>query len=93
MAEVFGEASFLLAQPAPRQTTRRDMGYFFPPIQRVDGQVIPATQARVTIQGNSWQQWSRHYTSANPWVAGKYNVFTHYQLTQAWLDREAIKGK
>lgn len=92
-AFVARKTSVAIRVPSGYPTTALDMGYFFPPIQRVDGQVIPATQARVTIQGNSWQQWSRHYTSANPWVAGKYNVFTHYQLTQAWLDREAIKGK
>jgi len=74
-------------------TTALDMAYFFPPIQRVNGQAIPCTQTHVAIQGTSWQQWSRHYTPANPWMPSKYNVFTHFQLTQAWLDREAAKGK
>lgn len=70
-----------------------DMAYFHPLVRRVDGQSIPCTQATTQIEGASWQRWSRHYTATNPWRPAEYNVFTHYLLTQAWLEREAKRGK
>ena len=70
-----------------------DMAYFHPPVQRVDGLPIPCTEATIQIEGTSWQRWSRHYTGTNPWKPAEYNVFTHYLLTQTWLEREVKRGK
>lgn len=69
-----------------------DMAYFHPPVERVDRKTIPATEAMVSIQGTTWQRWSRHYTSKNPWKAGVYNTFTHYLLSLSWLERESKKS-
>lgn len=40
-----------------------DMFWFSPPISRVDGATIPATQVTEQHVGRSWQRWSRHIGS------------------------------
>lgn len=65
-----------------------DMVYFHPPLKRSDGQVIRATEATQLIQGVSYQRWSRHRTSQNPWTPGTDNLETHVILIEDWLDRE-----
>jgi hypothetical protein len=70
-----------------------DMAYFNPAIRRMDGGTIRCTDASMNIDGLHWQRWSRHYTAANPWKVGEYNILTHYLLCLSWLDREARKGK
>lgn len=71
--------------------TEIDMAYFFPPLQRCDGKPIPATNAEQTIDGKSFQRWSRHRTSANPWIIGVDNIGTHVILIEDWLTREFDK--
>ena len=73
--------------------TGLDMAYFNPAIRRVDGNSIPCTEAGKNIDGLHWQRWSRHYTAANPWKIGEYNILTHYLLCLSWLNREARRGK
>ena len=68
-----------------------DMVYFHPAIMRMDGVVIPATQASVSVDGKQWQRWSRHYTSANPWCPGDYNVITHLNLARTWVEAAILK--
>jgi hypothetical protein len=68
-----------------------DMVYFHPAIARIDGRVIPGTQALVPIDGKQWQRWSRHYTAANPWHPGEYNVVTHLNLARTWVEAAAAK--
>lgn len=68
-----------------------DMAYFYPAIERIDGRVIPATQAFVSIDGKQWQRWSRHYTAANPWRPGEYNVVTHLNLAGTWIEAAISK--
>ena len=46
-----------------------DMIYLHPPLQRSDGQAIPAVSTCL-LDGTTYQQWSRHYTPANPWRIG-----------------------
>lgn len=65
-----------------------DMAYFQPPVLRRDGRKIPNTEQSATIDGGSWQRWSRHYTPTNPWKSGEYNVMTHFHLVRSWIDRE-----
>lgn len=66
-----------------------DMIYFNPPVVRADGREIPATQASVSIDERRWQRWSRHYSPANPWKLGEYNVVTHLHLARTWLEAAA----
>ncbi|TLD71361.1 hypothetical protein FEM03_07470 [Phragmitibacter flavus] len=72
--------------------TALDMAYFHPPVRRKDGRPINCTEGTAGIRAKSWQQWSRHYSSANPWKPGEFNVLTHYLLSLAWLEREAAKA-
>lgn len=65
-----------------------DMAYFFPAVIRTDGKPIGATESMQSIDGQSYQRWSRHYTSANPWVPGEFSVLTHLALVRHWLERE-----
>jgi hypothetical protein len=67
------------------------MVYFFPALVRIDGIPIGATQALQQIDGKSFQRWSRHRTSQNPWKIGHDNLGTHITLIEDWLEREFRK--
>src|SRR4051812_46488219 len=43
-----------------------DMIYVSPPLKRNDGVAIAAV-SEFLLDGATYQQWSRHYTAANPW--------------------------
>ena len=73
-------------------TEQLDMVYFFPPVARVDGKKIGATEATQNIDGRVFQRWSRHYTPQNPWVPGEFSVLTHLALVREWLEREFLKA-
>ena len=70
-----------------------DMAFFHPPVVRKDGKSIPNANASITVDGKTWQRWSRHYTAANPWKPGEYNLLTHLQLVRAWLEREVQRHR
>jgi hypothetical protein len=55
------EVDLLLRLPPGFPDAPPDMWWFDPPVQRADGQVIPATQITETHVGRSWQRWSRHF--------------------------------
>jgi len=71
--------------------TALDMVYFCPALLRRDGQPIGATQAVQSLDGKSFQRWSRHRTSQNPWKPGRDNLGTHVILIEDWLAREFEK--
>lgn len=71
--------------------TQIDMAYFDPPLRRQDGKGIPATESTETIDGKSFQRWSRHRTGANPWRPGIDDISTHLAQVQHWLIREFSK--
>lgn len=67
-----------------------DMAYFYPAIQRVSGQDIPATGPHA-LDGRQWQRWSRHRTTANPWVPGEDSLATHIAYIESFLVDEFRK--
>jgi len=67
-----------------------DMAYFFPNLQRLDGQTINATCLQ-SIDGKHYQRWSRHRTSNNPWREGVDDLSTHFALVSFWFEQEFIK--
>lgn len=71
--------------------TQIDMVYFRPALQRKDAKPI-ANLSQQSICGESWQQWSRHRTAANPWRPGVDNVASHLGLVDDWLRREFEKA-
>jgi len=65
-----------------------DMAYFNPSLLKKDGSSIKATEAIITIDGKTWQRWSRHRTAQNPWQPGIDNIITHFLSIKYWLERE-----
>ncbi len=65
-----------------------DMIYLHPPIRRSDGRPIPAV-SDCLLDGTTYQQWSRHYTPANPWRIGLDDVVSHLRAAEEWLRRAA----
>ena len=65
-----------------------DMFYFAPAVARADGQPIPSTQVAVTIEGITYQGWSRHRNQVSPWDPNTDNVVTHMALVEHSLARE-----
>jgi hypothetical protein len=64
-----------------------DMVYFKPHLARQDGRSIN-NLSQETIAGTSWQRWSRHRTSQNPWRVSIDDVASHLGLVDEWLNRE-----
>jgi hypothetical protein len=64
-----------------------DMVYVSPPLRRVDGTAIPNV-SDLSIAGQRFQQWSRHYTKANPFRVGVDSIITHLALADEWFARE-----
>lgn len=71
-------------------TSQLDMVYFYPKLQRADGQPVLAL-TDFPLDGKIFQQWSRHRTSLNAWRPGVDNLSTHYPLAEAWLLKEFEK--
>lgn len=69
-------------------TAQIDMFYFSPHVSRRDGIAIPSTQVTATIEGASYQGWSRHRNSSNPWDPYTDNVATHLALVESCLAQE-----
>lgn len=65
-----------------------DMAYFHPHLARTDGKRIGAADHQQALDGKSWQRWSRHRTSQNPWIPGEDSLETHMVLIADWLVRE-----
>jgi len=69
-----------------------DMAYFDPHLGRADGKAIACLSPH-QLDGKQWQRWSRHRTSANPWVPGEDNLATHIAYVETWLRDELKKAK
>ncbi len=80
-------ASIALLIPPNYPDSQIDMVYFRPALSRSDGKAIAALSGQ-TILGESWQRWSRHRTSANPWRPGEDDIASHLSLVDEWLRRE-----
>jgi hypothetical protein len=66
-----------------------DMIYVHPALQRRDGRAIPGLSTML-LDGKTFQQWSRHYTAANPWRIGLDDVASHLHAAEEWLRRTAL---
>jgi len=73
--------------PASYPDVQLDMVYFLPALARADGGQINALSSQ-PIDGKSFQRWSRHRTSENPWRAGEDDLAGHLTLVDHWLLRE-----
>ncbi|CAJ6824499.1 Uncharacterised protein [Burkholderia pseudomallei] len=86
----FTPAASTLALSVPKDypTAQIDMFYFAPAVSRCDGKAIPNTEATASIDGLTFQRWSRHRNSLNPWDPQTDNVATHLALVEYSLVRE-----
>lgn len=71
-------------------TSGLDMVYFYPALIRADQQPIGALTGH-PLDGKTYQQWSRHRTSTNPWRSDIDNLSTHIPLADFWLSNEFEK--
>lgn len=67
-----------------------DMAYFFPALQRRDGNTINAVLFQY-IDAKQFQRWSRHRTGNNPWREGVDDLSTHLGLVSFWFEQEFNK--
>lgn len=65
-----------------------DMAYFHPWLNRTDGRPIPRADVARSVDGLSWQQWSRHRKAENPWVEGEDDLASHIHYMEGWLAAE-----
>lgn len=82
------EADLFLRLDASYPDSQIDMVFFHPVLSLKSGKRIGATDGRVQFDGRAWQQWSRHRTPQNPWVAGIDNIERHMLVVREWLERE-----
>ena len=66
-----------------------DMFYCHPAVGRDDGRAIPQTEARETIEGRTYQRWSRHRGAQSRWDARTDTVLTHLTLADGALAVES----
>jgi hypothetical protein len=71
--------------------TQLDMVYVSPALARADGRAI-GTLSMKTFAGTTWQRWSRHRTTTNPWRPGVDDIGTHLALVDHWFSREFTKA-
>jgi hypothetical protein len=79
-------ADLLLRLSAGYPDVPPDMWWFDPPVRRMDGQAIPATDAVEHHLGRNWQRWSRHF-SAGQWKSGIDSIESFMALLRHELDR------
>lgn len=72
--------------PANYPAAKLDMFFCAPHLVRTDGQAIQQTQVQQTIDGVSFQRWSRHPTA--PWNADADSIRTHIALVDESISRE-----
>jgi hypothetical protein len=82
-------ATVAIKIPGGYPTTAPDMAYFYPPIERIDGANIPATQVTECIDGTNYQRWSRHYR-AGTWHPDEDGIAIHVMAIKDWLERAAV---
>ena len=84
------ESALALQIPDNYADTQLDMVYFREHLARRDGKAIGGLSPQ-PIKGQSWQRWSRHRSTANPWRVGVDDVASHLALVDEWLCREFLK--
>ena len=83
-------ADLAILIPPHYPTTALDMMYFYPSLVRKDGAIIKALSHQ-SIEGKTYQRWSRHRTAANRWNPNTDNVESHVDLMARCLVSELDK--
>jgi hypothetical protein len=86
------ESSDLLLRLAPGYPdVPPDMWWFDPPVQRTDGALIKATEAREGHLGRQWQRWSRHLQPGQ-WRSGVDSLQSFFALIRKELLAASAPG-
>lgn len=83
-----GTASILFRLSASYPDTPPDMWWIIPHLTSVNGGAIPATEVIETIDGRSWQRWSRHLDPAS-WRSGVDGLESYVRLLRNELETAA----
>lgn len=81
------KADIAIEVPATYPGAQLDMFYCDPHLALANGGVLPQTQHAETVQGHSFQRWSRH----RPWDSAHDTLATHLALIDESLRREVEK--
>lgn len=65
-----------------------DMFYAHPHLALKSGNTLANTEARVAIEGENYQRWSRHRGPGSEWKSGVDNVISHLALVESALIKE-----
>jgi hypothetical protein len=68
-----------------------DMWWFDPPVKRLEGGEIPATQAYERHLGRDWQRWSRHLMPGQ-WRSGTDCIESYLAIVRRELETAALKA-
>lgn len=68
-----------------------DMWWFDPPVKRVDGATIQATESRERHLGREWQRWSRHLQPGQ-WKSGVDSLESYVALVRKELEAARPKA-
>lgn len=71
--------------------TQLDMVYVYPALALQNGRGINALSGHA-LDGKTWQRWSRHRTSANPWRPGIDDLSGHLTQINHWFMQEIRKA-
>lgn len=74
--------------PPTYPTAQLDMFYCYPHLALTSGGAIPQTQSSQTIEGKSYQRWSRHRTGATTWKPESDSIITHIAIIADAIAKE-----
>lgn len=74
--------------PAKYPSTQIDMFYCSPSLTLADGKGIPKTDVTKSIEGVTFQRWSRHRNGDSVWQPESDCVETHLELVEECIGRE-----
>lgn len=81
------ECSVAIEIPSSYPSAQLDMFYCFPALSLSSGKTIPQAQVFQSIEGNSYQRWSRHRAPGS-WSPQKDSVISQLGLVEESLMRE-----
>lgn len=81
-------ADIAIQIPATYPIAALDMFYCAPFLQLTSGRLIPQTQGRQTLDGQTYQRWSRHRQGETVWNPNADSLITHIAIIDESLSRE-----
>ena len=73
-------ADIAIEVPPTYPAAQLDMFYCYPHLVRTTGGTIPQTQSSQSIEGKSYQRWSRHREGATAWNPASDSLITHIAI-------------